>query len=219
VKGRILLVHGEGLGNIVEALPLVKALERSGMAVDVALAKTSYDMPRSVFPGRRVYLPGEPVDEGLYAGKVETSWGRFHGKAVAPGLKTLNAAAKQVIRMDRSEVEVYVGAAKELGAAADGSDFDCRGMLGFEPGMEKFDVVMADGYSRREKDTWKAKSWPGHEGLAEKLVGRGLRVCSVGQPGEAVKGAEDRTGLPLPGTLGIVAKASVVVANDSGLYH
>ncbi len=214
---KLLLVHGEGLGNIVEALPLIRTLECAGHEVDVALAKTSFGFRENVLVGRAVYCPDEDVPERPYDGKIVTIWGQIHGKNVTPGLKVLNNMRSQQMRTDASEVSVYLNAAKDLGVEKE--QFDCRDMLGFDEPEEIFDVVLSNGYNWKMGDLWTAKSWLHYEALAARLTGTGLSVCSVGVQREYIPGTVNMTGIGLRATLGLLRRARVVVSNDSGFYH
>jgi hypothetical protein len=214
---KLLLVHGEGLGNIIEVLPLIRTLECAGHEVDVALSNTSFGFREDIFVGRKVYQPDEDVPERQYCGKVVTIWGHIHGKDVAPGLNYLNDVGRQQMRLDMSEVSVYLGAAKEFGALHE--RFDCQDMLGFDEPDEKFDVVLANGYNWKMGDLWTAKAWLHYEALAVRLVKAGLSVCSIGMKREHVPGTTDMTGLSLRETLGLLRRARAVVSNDTGFYH
>ena len=216
---KFLLVHGEGLGNIVEALPLVKTIEAAFGPVDVALSKTSFDIPKDLFPGRTVYLPGENVPEGPYEGKIVTIWPGKKGREICSRLRVLNDIRKQGMRLDRSEVDVYLNAARDMGINKASFQFNCKDMLGFIPTDERFDVVIANGYNWKMGDLWKAKAYRNYEEVVAGLKEKGLSVCSIGVKSEHVPGTEDRTGIGLLESLGLIRNARVVVANDSGFYH
>ena len=64
--------------------------ERCLGPVDIALCNTSFDIPKELFPGRKVYLPGEIVPEEIYAGKVATIWATKTGRMICPRLKVFS---------------------------------------------------------------------------------------------------------------------------------
>lgn len=216
---RVLVVHGEGLGNIVQILPLLSALDRAIVPTDLVLSSSSFDIPEELFPGRRVFLPGKPVPQEDYMGKVQTIWGSIHGKDVAPALPTLNDVGKQQMRLDCSEVSVYLRIASELGISDKLFSYGCSPLLGHEPVDERFDVVISNGYNWKMGDLWVAKSYPQYPEVAEGLTAKGLTVCSVGAEQEYVPGTIDRTGIGLMKTLGLIKNCKVVISNDSGFYH
>lgn len=219
MSGRILVVHGQGLGNIVQILPLLSAMDRWAGPTDLALANSSFDVPEALFPGRRVFLPEMPVPCGDYIGKVKTIWGDTHGKDVAPMLRILNDVGRQQMRLDCSEASVYLKIALELGVSDDMFSYDCSSLLGYEPTDERFDVVISNGYNWKAGDFWVAKSYPRYQEVVAMLKTKGLSVCSVGAKREYVPGTIDKTDIGLMKTLGLIKNCKVVIANDSGFYH
>jgi ADP-heptose:LPS heptosyltransferase len=97
--------------------------------------------------------------------------------------------------------------------------------LGLDPGGRA--VVLAFGGGRNVKTRTALKSWPLERWreLARRLAARGLRVAWVGdaEDAAALRGGEE--GVRLAGRLGlaesagVVARAALVVANDSFMLH
>jgi hypothetical protein len=204
------------LGNIVQILPLLWALDRAIGPTDLALSKTSFGVKKELFPGRRVYLPGDEIPQAEYRGKVQTVWGNIHGN-IAPDLPVLNDMGQQAMRVDCSEVSVYLKIAKGLGVT--GIDYDCSRLIGFSPTDERFDVVISNGYNWKMGDLWTGKAYRCYPEVISELKSMGLSVCSVGAPQEYVTGTVNRTGIGLLKTLGLIKNSSVVLSNDSGFYH
>lgn len=215
---KLLVVHGEGLGNIIEVLPLLDALDRRFGKVDVALARASYSFSPDLFFGRKVYMPDEKVPD-VYDGKVTTVWGDVHGKHILPGTKVLNQVKRQQMRMDQSEVDVYLNAARDLGIPESDFRFDCRQLLGHSSVEEEYDILIADGYSKVLPGVWNAKSYRHYEELARLLSERGLTVGSIGSKKELIPGTHDCTGRELLDTLGLIKNCGVLISNDTGAYH
>jgi len=213
---RLLLVHGEGIGNIVQVLPLLRTLEVEH-EVEVRLASASFDVPPTLFQGRAVYLPGDEIPKN-YDGKVMTIWGSIHDGGITNGIKLLNDVRRQQMRVDQSEVDVYLNIARDLGIPDSRFVFDCPDDLTTRGGPV-CDVVLANGYNWKSGDLWKPKSWRGFSELARRLRAVGVSVCSVGHPSEHVVNSENLTGMSLEATLGIVKRARVLVSNDTGMYH
>ena len=213
---KLLLVHGEGIGNIVQIFPLLRTLEQEH-EVDVYLASASFSVPRTLFTGKTLYLPGDEVPKD-YDGKVMTIWGSIHDNGVTDGIKLLNDVGRQQMRLDQSEVDVYLNIARDLGMSESSFVFDCAGSLNTKEGPT-CDVVLADGYNWKRGDLWKPKSWRYFDRLTEMLKADGVSVGSVGDSREHVPGSEDLTGMDLETTLGVVSRAKVLVSNDTGMYH
>ena len=218
---KLLVVHGEGLGNIVEALPLLRTLDKAGIEADLFLARATSEFSRDFLKGRRVYLEGDAVDDESYDGKIETIWGNVQGRSQSlSGIKTVNDLAKQTMRLDTSEVDVYLNAARDLGIKEDAFEYDCRDELNTVLPEKTYDVVFANGYNWRvAANRWEMKSYPRFTELAQELLREGKSVCSVGAPHEHIEGTENETARPLAETCGLLKAAKVVVSTDSGVYH
>ena len=84
------------------------------------------------------------------------------------------------------------------------------------------DIIIHNGYSRvsdRAKKLWKAKSYPYYEQLADVLKSLNLRVGSIGDKKEHVKGTEDFTGLSLSESIGVIKGCKILISNDTASYH
>jgi len=211
---KILVVHGEGLGNIIQILPLIATLRANGHEADLMLSNSSFDFPDGILD-MKVYKKGDEV-EG-YDGKIETIWGKLGGPCCT-NLKLLNVPEKQQMRLDMSEVQVYLGAAIELGIHPENFVYDCKRLFCVQP-RKAYDVVFSNGYNWKMGDLWVAKSWKGHGELARRLGAKGLRCCSIGTDGEGVLGTDILTGGGLRACLELIRDSRMVVSNDSGFYH
>jgi len=212
---KILIVHGEGLGNIVQILPLVATLEMKGHEVDLMLSNSSFDFPDGILD-MNVFRNGDKLEK-KYDGRIETVWATVHGHDYTD-IRLLNSLDRQQMRLDMSEVNVYLNAAREFGIKEKDFVYDCKDLMAVEPKGD-FDVVFSDGYNWKMGDLWKAKSWRGHESLVEMLDEQGMRSCSIGSDREYVEGTENMTGASLRDSLALIRGARMVVSNDSGFYH
>jgi len=212
---RILLIHGEGLGNIVQALPLICTLEKAGHKIDVFLTGTCFDAPVSLFGNQRVFTDDSEINVSEYDGKIVTVWAnvKYKGKKL-DGLRRLNIIGQMSVA--RSEVEVYLDSARELGI----KDFtwNCKDNIACEPG-ESYDVVLSNGYNWRGDPIWKYKQYAHYPEVVQMLKADGLRVCSIGAEREYVEGTSNETEKGLKHTLGLIASAGIMLTNDSGFYH
>jgi ADP-heptose:LPS heptosyltransferase len=222
---RLLVVHGEGIGNIIEVLPLIATLEKAEHEVDILLPKTSFPIPEGVFVGRKVYDSSTfNLDIAkLYSGKIVTTWGNMYGKKVngLGSIKALNNIASQRIRVDQSEVKVYLNAARDMKIPEVNFVYDVSNLIGYNQDIkEEFDVVVSNGYNyQNKKARWDVKGYARWNELIPKLNKIGLSVCSIGAKKEFVEGTDNRTGLPLLDSFALIRNSRVVIANDSGMYH
>jgi len=226
-KKNYLLIHGEGIGNIIQICPLLATLRRAKIGVDIAISHTTYPLPKGLFRGFQFWpsvKKGPKEKCASYTGKLETIWAHLN-EGVQPSavkaLKCCNNTANQMMHVSQSEVQTYLKIAAELGVSSTKYVYDVRDILGYDTSVdEHFDVVIADGYNYKHKaKKWKMKSYPNYEEVARRLERAGYTVCSIGSDNEYVNRTTRRTGLPLLQSLSLVRNASVVLANDTGMYH
>ena len=219
---KYLYVIGEGIGNMVQTLPTLKTL-RKAHQIDVVVAKTSFGFPRNFFQGNVRSLDDlTPEMMKGYDGKIVTIWGHIHGQQCRPLslLSTVNDVGRQQMRLDTSEVRTYLNAALDLGMTEDDFELDVHDMLLLKDVGRKYDVVLANGYNFvNTEDQWVAKSYPYYGSVSLALQREGYSVCSIGAKNEAIPNTQDETGLDLMESSGLIAKAKLVISNDSAAYH
>lgn len=178
-----------GLGNIIQTTPAVRWLAKQG---SVSIVRT----PATCLYVDTVFRDFSRVD------RIPKGAAVF--KSVNPRVFTQGGSL--------SEVAANLQA---VGCAP--IDEDRQGFCPASEG-ESFDVVIANGYNKTKNLTdWEAKTYPHWPEVIAGLPG--LRVACVGLEGEAIPGAENRTGISLTETLSIIRSAKVFASNDTGLYH
>lgn len=218
MKKRILVAHAEGLGNCVEIIPCIRTLkEVLGYNIDFWWVFGSYVPVQKLIPYIDKWLLGNEIskiDPSDYCGKVATFWTKDYIQ-VGPlsKMKLLNEIIP--LSMERSEVDVYMDIARELGAKEE--DLLWFGKCNYNKIDEKYDVVIHDGFNKHSPVDWSIKSYPHYDKVVEGL--KGLKVCSVGAGNEYIEGTDNKTGLYLLDTLGLIKNCRVFLGNDSGLYH
>lgn len=214
MKKRILFCTGEGIGNVIQTIPVVRTLK------EVLNYRVDFWHMFGAFPILNIlsYVGTTDVNKitkriraGRYEGLVSTLWTKEHIKRIP--LKLLNTI--QPLTMARSEVDTYMDIARELGA----EHLLWWGGCSYTEGMEEFDVVIADGYNRFGSAGWEIKHYPYYDKVIELLNKEGLSVCSIGAPNEYIKGTVNKTNLPLLESGGLIKSAKVLISNDSGMYH
>ena len=213
---RILFCTGEGIGNVVQTIPVIRTLkEVLGYKLDMWHAFGSFKVPNIIpyvddwFFGKQI----ASVDRRRYAGLVSTGWTiPYVGRLALDRL-----AVSPPLTMYRSEVDTYMDIARKLGVRE--KDLIWHGNCSYEPTKDAFDVVLHDGYNPYGTAKWGVKSYSHYRDLVKKLIKHGLSVCSVGSPKEYIKRTNNRTDLDLPDTLGLIANSKLFIGNDSGLYH
>ena len=188
-----------------------------GHKVDFWHAHGSYQMKHRLIPYVGKWVTGQDLgrlDLNSYDGFVATMWTKsIVGQGPFGQLKLLNEIRN--LSMDESEVDTYMHIARDLGAKEE--DLLWHGNCLYGETEEKFDIVMHNGYNRYGAANWSVKSYPYYEKVVEYLDG--LRVCSIGAEEEYIKGTENRTGLSLAESLGLIKNARLFIGNDSGMYH
>lgn len=218
-KTKILFCTGEGLGNVCQTIPAIRTLkEVLGYEIDVWHAFGFYQLPKFI-PYCGKWVTGNEIgvlDLSKYDGLVSTKWTKNFIKN--PPLNKLPLLNRIVnIDITRSEVDVYMDAARDLGAKEE--DLIWIGECRYNNVDTAYDVVIHNGYNKKGSSHWKVKSYPYYHKVAKLLTDSGLSVCSIGSKDEYVKNTDDQTGLKLFDSLGIIKNAGVFLSNDTGTYH
>lgn len=184
-----------GLGNIVQTSPAVRFLQKRDR-VTLLSSPTTDAFIRAVFPGIPVVGAQPPAGAEVFR-SVHPSEFRQGGLV--------------------SEVEANLLRVGWKGESGD--DDQARvGSCGHAAYFEGFDVVFANGYNKTRNTTdWEAKTYPWWPEVVNGLPG--LKMATVGTTGEHIPGTEDRTGIGLFKTFGLIQRARLFVSNDTGLYH
>lgn len=227
---RTVLAHlASGIGNIVQARPLLLALHRHGFTVDL---QVDGDYPETADLFR-----GWSALRAVYNGCArQRPNGRYHARiaAIPPFYWSRYAAAYRgaadsVPRPPdalfyRDERAYYLEFARALGCDTDGLT-DCRLPVApdIQHGIGPGTLVLAPGCKTSEMA---AKRWPYFPRLARRyrdvvVVGTPDDLSRFdGSPMEFPKHARSLVGrLSLRETAAVLAAAGVVLANDSGLGH
>jgi len=226
-RPKLLLTIGEGIGNIIEALPLIATLEGHGFDVDIFITHANIPIPNNLFKFNTVFQEGDDdnIDIAKYDGRIDTIWGAIHTKENSPikKLKRLNNLRSQKITNGRSDIKTYLTAASDLGIPQNQFIYYVRHLLTIPPTTshkESPDVVICNGYNRTNiRAKWVAKSYPYWEEVAKRLKECGYRVCSTGLPDDYVPGTINKTGISLDESIQLLVQANILLANDTGLYH
>ena len=215
---KLLVAHGEGLGNVCQILPTVRTIrETLGYEMDFWHIYGSFQIPKFFnyvdkwFVGRDI----SKMDPSDYIGKVSTFWTLpFMNSPALMILPLLGKSDK--VRPDRSEVDTYMDIARDLGVKEE--NILWYGKCGRRIMDRHYDIAIHDGYNRKSPDkSWRLKSYPYYDKVVELLPE--FNICSLGGKDEVIKGTTDETGLDLLSTLGIISNSKLFVGNDSGLYH
>lgn len=216
---KIIFVSGEGIGNIIQCIPVIRTLkEVLGYKIDMWHAFGTFPTPHLI-PYVDKWFFGKKQDKinlKEYDGVVATFWGLHSIKIfLKAGIKLLNKVTP--LTMNRSEVDVYMDIARNLGVKEE--DIIWHGECNYIKNNENYDIVVHNGYNRKGLADWKIKSYPYYEDVVNKLIIEGFSVCSIGSGSEYIKGTVNKTGLNLLSSMGFVKSSKLFLGNDSGLYH
>ena len=222
MKKKLLVCHAEGLGNCVQIVPCLRTLsEVLGFELDYWHVFSHYTIPK-IFPYVDKWIVGQKIrsiDLSEYEFKVATFWTRNHIN-IQPldRLPLLNNI--QPINIKRSEVDVYMDIARDLGAKEE--DLIWHGECNYNKlrkAESQYDLVIHNGYNKHgtSYDNWYLKSYPYYKEVVNLLPE--FKICSVGSDNEFIEGTHNETGLDLLTTGNIIKNCKVFLSNDSGLYH
>lgn len=214
---KLLVAHGEGIGNAVQIAPLLRTLkEVLGYKINYWHAFGSYSVSKDLFPYVDKTFRAQEISKGQpsdYFGMVCTFWARDFIKHLP--LKLL--APIYPLSMERSEVDTYMQIARDLGVNE--KDIKWAASCNYNKNIcEKFDVVISNGYNRKS-NIWKVKGYNNYEKVVDILKEKGYSVCSIGATEEYVNGTVDMTGRYLMDSLSIIKESKLLLSNDTGMYH
>lgn len=217
---KILFMTGEGIGNVIQCLPVVRTLkEVLHYKIDFWWAFGRYTIPK-IFPCVDKWIIGQKIkliDPFIYYGKVSTFWARNYLNI--PPLDQLPLLNKiQPLSTTRSEVDTYMDIARDLGVQE--KDLIWYGECNYNKlrkDKNKYDIVIHNGYKKDPNFDWSVKSYPFYEKVV-KLLDE-FKICSVGTKDEYIEGTDNKTGLDLLTTGSIIKNCKLFIGNDSGLYH
>ena len=219
---KILFCSGEGIGNVVQCIPVIRTIkERLGLEVDMWHAFGGFQIPKIIPYVDRWFIGGHirNLDANDYLGKVSTLWTRNMLNTGSLVFIPILLNTIKDLSMTRSEVDTYMDMARDLGVKEEDLIWHGECLYSNVSEDDRYDVIIHDGYNRQGSANWSIKSYPYYEKVAEKLTESGLRVCSIGSKDERVNGTDDMTGFDLLTTFGLVKKCKVLLSNDSGVYH
>ena len=216
---KLLVCHAEGVGNCIEMVPCLRTLkEVLHYDLDYWHAFSSFPIPKLIPYVDKWIRAGEimNVNPKDYVGMVGTTWIKdYIGRYPLNELKLLNEITP--LRMDRSEVDIYMDIARDLGVCE--KDIIWDAVCDYSPSRTKYDVVVHNGYDHMGSANWKIKSYPYYPQVVRLLKDSGFTVCSIGSKDEYIEGADDKTGLDLLHTGGVLKNCKLFIGNDSGMYH
>lgn len=209
----LLVAVGEGLGNVIQTLPLIKALSKM---YKIHVVNVSYVPTKDVEYLIKEYaiLAKENVN---YIGRIELATTK--GSLVCDWrlkFPILNDINKQFIyTKDRNEIEVYLQAASDIIDKIDNSIYNIK-ISTHE--TKAYDIIFHNGCSTTNPTEWSRKKYPHMKVLIEELIKKGYSIANIGTIGEYLVG-EDRTGISLKETASLIKNCKCYLGNDSGPSH
>ena len=215
---KILFTSGEGVGNVMQCAPVLRTMKEvlDYDIIDFWFAFGAYPITANLFPYVNRWLVGNQlnyINIKDYEGVTATHWTRDYVRQIP--LPLLNKIT--LLSPNRSEVDSYMDIARDLGVKEE--EILWQAECTYKKVDDKYDIVLNDGYKKIGAGNWGRKGYPHYKEVAELLKAEGFSVCSVGSKTEWIEGTENKTGLPLLYSLGVIKNSKLSVCNDSGLYH
>ncbi len=217
---KIILLSGEGLGNFVQLLPLIRTLkEVLNYQVDYCHLFGSYSLGNFKIPYINKHLSNmelSTIKPEEYVGKVSTIWTADY--VSAGNLYKLPLLTKTYpMSMEVSEVDTYMNIARDLGVEE--KDLIWEAEYAPKHNLGAYDIILSNGYNRYGSARWEIKSYPHYKELVKLLDAEGFTIASIGSADEYIPGTEDKTGVSLYESLCLLHSAKCLVSNDTGMYH
>jgi len=220
-KTKCLAIVSAGIGNIIEAVPMLIALDTLFDVVEIGCG-SSWDGLAKILPWKCITDP--VIDELDYDVYVGSYWSRMD-----KSLRYLHQKGRKVVFsrlnvVENSEVESNMDVARQLG------------YVGLTPkpvlkniGTSLIDddyIVIASGYQKATNHVdWKNKAWPHWEKFVAILKDEGYKTATVGVENECEEWHKDLIDYDLCGKTDIktlaatLRNAKAVVACDNGPAH
>lgn len=214
---KLLLCVGEGLGNIIETLPLAKVLKHNNIGFDVVnVGHTSTATVKWLYSEYANVIT--KIDPSQYGGRIElaTSKGSlFFSERV--DIPVVNDTNKQVVyTAESNEIEVYLRVAKDLGLTFSNNPYDV--LLPQHPEAKSYDFIVHNGCSLENTSQWQRKKYPFMSDLIKHLEEQGYAVASIGHPKEYCGGIQ-LTGLDIQSSAAYINACKFFISNDTGTFH
>ncbi|MHC4953601.1 MAG: glycosyltransferase family 9 protein [Planctomycetota bacterium] len=220
---RLLVEISQGVGNCIQATPMVRALWLLGHDVDLFINSTIAGKLRELWDGwecvGRIFTDAEQFDVADYDFGISSYGTRFLTQLFPAGrcLKVETRHAR-----DQAEAEANCDVARWLGYAGPTPPH-------FVPASDrKFDVPerYVTIHAGCDPAARKQKNWPHWAEFAARLRERGWTVIAIGTESdksrenwEAEFGADIGFGNPLPDVAALLAGATFHFGNDSSCTH
>jgi hypothetical protein len=218
---KVLVFVGEGLGNIIQAIPTLIAINKLGYIVDVAL--------RANYPGIQNILNIPEINKIFNVYIEAIPEGKSYDKIILTMFGHVESYKKWEEDFEGVEVIQDSEIAIDLGKMNDVEvNFRFARHLGYEDKIPEIKINYPDNSTYQYFDNiicpgsgGENKRWPYFMDLAKRLKGR---VGIVGGPNEEKvawpPNCVDLTGaISLEEIAAIVSKAGVYIGNDSGITH
>lgn len=217
---RLVLCVGEGLGNIVQVLPLANILKYNKIDFEILnLSQQSNETVSWLFSIYAPVISKFDADNPEYIGRIELATTKFNPKySDRIKIPVVNDLSKQnIYRPDINEIEVYLQAAKDLGLLFPKDPYDVS-LPGILKTTTNYDVVIHNGSSLQNTTEWQRKKYPYMKELAAVLHNLGLKVASIGHQSE-YSGGEELCGKSIEGSATLINNCGMFISNDTGTYH
>lgn len=215
---KIAIAVGDGIGNQVEMLPAIKAIAARHANDDIRIIDT---IPNNHFFTEYLFRQkfGEILRDGL-GGTVDLVYNMPYTTPL-PGKSGNLPIPEGLERYSVSEVKVNLMSVLGKDGPFPSDLYDAAEFFPVEKdrGDGVYDVVMHQGHSHHNEGLWEVKKVHNFHHIAEYLAAKRLKIAVIGSKNEHIGIGDDRTGLPIENTIGLIRRCGVYIGNDTGTYH
>ncbi len=216
----LLVCVGEGLGNVIQTLPMINLLRINGISFDILnLSSCSYEDISFIFNEYANVV--KTVDPIKYDHILElpTTYGNLRNinRKDIPGV--VDPRQYKLYHRYVNEVELYIAMVTDnLGISFYPECFNVS--LPETTQKETFDFVVHNGCSLVNPHQWKRKKYPHMVEVTNLLLKKNKKVGTIGTEHEYEnENTTNCTGKSLEETTKIIRSGKVFISNDTGTYH
>lgn len=218
MENSVIVTVGDGIGNIIETLPAVKAVmaRESEKIIIVDTIPHNHNLVEHLF---RNHPKVESIHKLKYDGTARLVYNMPYTKPLDSKIPVGNLPIPPIGLERYNQSEVMLNLKSVIEEPFPPELYDVTEFL--QPGstVKSYDVVMHHGCTFHNREIWEVKLVHNFHHLAEYLVNIGYSVAIIGAPNEYEGVGVNETGKPIQESIELIRNCRFYIGNDTGTYH